>query len=454
MTTTLINCTLHLTNGDQSLCHYYVQEKQLNANKIIQAFPYEGNFHFRVKVSGMKIGLKGCDYLWLDLENTPDFMNYVDDISNLDIQLIYLDETIDETCSFEVENYSNDYLQQITNDVWNKNRLAAVKDNTPPVISQATANNNRKPNQSSKTVRAEPQVRPPSPDEHDFPASEPLSSAPEKFSGPPPMQRQDSSSSAIPINVNAVKKGATNLWKAMKATATNVIQNTSTASSSFLHHNNAGPSSSSSSSQSAAFNPFNASFASNAAEHLASLTNSIQTEFSYQNSHHVELLKNVWDLQIMYLLDQTTPNSLEREFPFDHRDDEGAIISSHWKLAGWQNNNIIKDLKTTGLLALECNLYFGQHHHQVYENCLLENKANIKTNYPFAIVSINLTLLLIELFQLRDYKYKEISADYWEIFEDGDAFYEVRVVLLFLTLTNPNPTLTLTDLLCGFLAFK
>jgi ELMO/CED-12 family len=34
------------------------------------------------------------------------------------------------------------------------------------------------------------------------------------------------------------------------------------------------------------------------------------------------------------------------------------------------------------------------------------NKLNTKTNYPFAIVGINITLLLAELLNLRDQRYE------------------------------------------------
>jgi hypothetical protein len=59
---------------------------------------------------------------------------------------------------------------------------------------------------------------------------------------------------------------------------------------------------------------------------------------------------------------------------------------------------------------------------------LTRNKANIKANYPFAIVGINITLLLGELLSLRDHKYLSAQSGYWELFEDGNAFFELFCV--------------------------
>lgn len=74
---------------------------------------------------------------------------------------------------------------------------------------------------------------------------------------------------------------------------------------------------------------------------------------------------------------------------------------------------------------------------------LIANKDNIKTNYPFAIVCVNLTLLLIDALSVRDSKYLSVQGiplliplthsltyvlsqvGFWEIFEDPNAFYEL-----------------------------
>ena len=51
--------------------------------------------------------------------------------------------------------------------------------------------------------------------------------------------------------------------------------------------------------------------------------------------------------------------------------------------------------------SMRYTLYYNMPQSQERLN---KNKANIKTNYPYAIVVINLTLLLADLLSLRDNK--------------------------------------------------
>ena len=55
-------------------------------------------------------------------------------------------------------------------------------------------------------------------------------------------------------------------------------------------------------------------------------------------------------------------------------------------------------------------------------------KPNAATNYPFAIVGINITLLLATIISLKDQKYLSAQACYWKFFEHPSAFYEVLVL--------------------------
>jgi hypothetical protein len=375
MTAPLITCYLHSLNGDQMLCNYYLSSTVAITKQLISAFPYEGNFHFRLKVSGRKIGFEDCDYFWMDLKNVSDISSFVEDPNNLEVQVLYLDANLDESCMLEIpETDYNKYLNQIKKDPWFQNRSSAVKDNSAPSVphpsSSKAGGSNARPSRYQEEDSEEEYL-----DEE---------SNPRKFSASHSSQQENTnntssaSSSALPINVQSVKKGATNLWNAMKATAVTIQQSVSAGSSSN-----------------------SASISSSAEHHLCALTRHISRDLSYENPAHLELLSELWNSQIVPL----TLDPAEKEgLPVHSRDAEGAIVSNGWKLAGWQNSNLVKDLKITGLLAIHSNLYFAHHYSDLYQQYLQENKNNIKTNYPFAIVSINLTLLLIELFSLRDYK--------------------------------------------------
>jgi hypothetical protein len=167
------------------------------------------------------------------------------------------------------------------------------------------------------------------------------------------------------MNLKIVKNGAVNLWKTItKATAEkNQIHN------------------------------IEISVSNNAIETLGSLSNMVNSTFNYDNPDHQGLLQNLWNIQILPLTNKPTGNSV------------AYLKSTEWKLAGWQNpSNICIDLKTSGLLSIHSMIYFGQTYRSNSLSMLEANQQNSKYLYPYAIVAINLTLLLVDVFHLRDKK--------------------------------------------------
>lgn len=64
-------------------------------------------------------------------------------------------------------------------------------------------------------------------------------------------------------------------------------------------------------------------------------------------------------------------------------------------------------------------------------NMVMSNRDNVKSKYPFAIVGVNLTLLLAEVLNLRDQRYLSAQAGYWEMFENSMAYFEIFCALFF-----------------------
>jgi hypothetical protein len=120
-----------------------------------------------------------------------------------------------------------------------------------------------------------------------------------------------------------------------------------------------------------------------AEENLSYLSKDISTSFDEENSLHISLLFNLWEVLF--------PN----EDPFQR----SSII---WKDAGFQKVDPVLDLKASGILSLRAMTYLGLKYPLKCQGMLNANKVNTKTNYPFAIVGINITLLLAELLNLRD----------------------------------------------------
>jgi hypothetical protein len=76
--------------------------------------------------------------------------------------------------------------------------------------------------------------------------------------------------------------------------------------------------------------------------------------------------------------------------------------SVKWKEAGWQKADPTLDTKNTGMLALRCMRYLGQTYPDETQRMVTTQRENIKTHYPFAVVGINLTLLLVDILGIKD----------------------------------------------------
>lgn len=158
---------------------------------------------------------------------------------------------------------------------------------------------------------------------------------------------------ALPSQISNVKDSANSIWKAMKSKAVNFLSN-------------------------------EADIPKENAYVLAELAGKATTSFSDYEESHAMILERLW-------------NNL---FPGQEyqRDNVG------WKQAGFQKSDPVADLKNSGILALCSMVTFIEMYTDRARSMIEKNKINTKTNYPFAIVGINLTLLLIELFCLRNSK--------------------------------------------------
>lgn len=164
-------------------------------------------------------------------------------------------------------------------------------------------------------------------------------------------------SAAKTINMQSVAKGATSLWNTVKATASHIQQSIAVKTSMLSDASE---------------------------ENLANLSEDLASVFS--ESRHSNLLKELWRVM----------------FP-DRQFERNSLI---WREAGWQQQDPVTDLKASGILAVRTMTFMCRTFPERSQDMLTRNKANIKANYPFAIVGINLTLLLADLIGLKDQKYE------------------------------------------------
>merc|ERR1712157_21308 len=143
---------------------------------------------------------------------------------------------------------------------------------------------------------------------------------------------------------------------------------------------------------------------------------SIQKErYDSENQVHEDKLKKIWDL---------TANNDEKLT---------SRISEQWKYLGFQGTDPATDFRGMGRLGLENMLHFCQNHPDI-KKFILE-ASHPKTGYPFAMLAINLTALLVELLEAdqemcKNYIYRRILSEKENIVvlaESDDDLEKIRL---------------------------
>lgn len=312
-------------------------ESPLTLRKLQNIFPFEGVFHFRIKVSSRKYGFKDCDFLWLDIVGLDNIIECEDNVVQIQALAVSVPEGADE-------NDYEDYIEEVSRYVPAERQPASEP--RPPKRSTLNIDEQNVSNSSS--------------------FFKPTGEANAASTGSKPVSALKSIASTVKsstqninlnLNLNTVKSGASSIWNKVKATAAQLQQQAANVST-------------------------DAATAKLANEMLALLAKDVNTTYSDASQFHVQVLERLWNVQF--------PGQ-----PFER-------LSATWKLAGWQKEDPVADLKNSGLLALHSMIYLGETYPEAAQQMLQSNQANKKNNYPFAIVGVNLTLLLAELFKLRD----------------------------------------------------
>lgn len=100
--------------------------------------------------------------------------------------------------------------------------------------------------------------------------------------------------------------------------------------------------------------------------------------FDIYNEHHNFLLESLWK----------NMKGSSRKIP--------GLVSPEWIELGFQGNDPSTDFRGMGVLGLFQLLYFSQHKVEV-ARLILSELSNPSRFYPFAIIGINLTRLVMEL---------------------------------------------------------
>ncbi|KAG3064740.1 hypothetical protein PI124_g22380 [Phytophthora idaei] len=102
-----------------------------------------------------------------------------------------------------------------------------------------------------------------------------------------------------------------------------------------------------------------------------------------------------------------------------------------WVKLGFQNASPETDFRGGGVLAMKCLLYAFEahpmemraiHYEQMPDS---QDEKRKKRWYPVCVAGINLTCLLAGLLQLGDGRFAEKKEEFWQLFEEPAAFYEL-----------------------------
>jgi len=103
-----------------------------------------------------------------------------------------------------------------------------------------------------------------------------------------------------------------------------------------------------------------------------------------------------------------------------------------WKQGGFVSEDPTNDLTKSGALGLKAIVYFVTRYTVKAKQMMESQKACTSSHYPFAIVGVNLTLMLCDVFSLKEKKYEGKVGAFWRIFDndlDEEAFFEIFSVL-------------------------
>ena len=343
----------------------------VTAAKLAQELPFEGRFAFRYKVSGPKVerlGIRGVESVWMDAMDPHKELpcQNTDVVPTLEVRAIVLELPSDS-------EMVDDFLVESL-DLYLKNGDEAKYIEYLQKVSEVIPMDHRdRPDRTPIDVKAfEARMR----------AQENAAGGKKGFS----FNKFGEGMGKL------VKKGANNIKQADIASVGASIWGGVTSAAAGVTTFLAGGSTSVLSDLSM--------------ENLSQLTDAMDTKFDDSSDKDAALLQELWQA------------CFGAEVPY-------ARTSLKWKEMGFQTEDPIADLKSSGTLALRGMLHLASNYRTRTQQMLVNNKQNLKTKYPFAIVGVNVTLLLADVLKVSQMGFLGIQATYWELFESDDAFYEL-----------------------------
>jgi ELMO/CED-12 family len=152
-------------------------------------------------------------------------------------------------------------------------------------------------------------------------------------------------------------------------------------------------------------------------ERLEGLQKRLYTGYSAENPLHDEALKRLWD------------EVYKGSVPFPD-----TVASDLWKEFGWQGRHPSTDLRGSGMLAVECLLYYAEEEPESFHR-VLKNSNHETKYYPFATAGCNIVFMLarnILDLQRNDWTPTKAShREFMKSLQDCDVAFEELFIYSF-----------------------
>lgn len=366
-------------------------ETPVTVERIKQNFAFEGEFLFRVKVSEATLfGQKDSNpnaYYWLDLQAESDAKYISTNTKKIEVHALLLSIPDSEECL--VDQQYADYVEGAAETLHD---LPA--DNEQLEYARAGHGDSS----SSKGGSGSGKVS----------SKQFFQNVVNQANQGVQSVVQSAAQGDIQQQVQQVTKGIGSLWNSVKHVATSaasqIQQNIATMSEAGVPSDVA-------------------------ARHLGAFSDDLAVTFNDRDSRHVAALTALWnamnDAAAVGAAATTGGTASRSPLPFERE-------SPRWKeTLGFQGPNPVADLKSSGLLSLRAMTYLLTHYTSAAGGMVHRNRANVKTNYPFAIVGVNMTLLLADVMKLKNRTFLSHSCAYWELFEGVSNFFEIYCSCFF-----------------------
>ena len=338
-------------------------------NDIESEFPFEGEWHFRVKDSGAKYGVQN-EYVWVDLKHVKFDSDGSSKLRRIDVRALPISPPDKEDYGYgtETEGDTDDdeaiianYYNEVASRLSNSSDDSIYRGGRQPI---------------------------------DFTGKKEKKSVFQK------MKKGFLKKSSA--GVDSVSKSVNTLWGSLTQGVGQFLGDISSSKQP----------------------PSELSEA--AEECLASAAEALTTAYSDSIGSHVSTLRDVWGAFLDCGLCEVAAATDVSSISFKNASSSSfQRESSLWRLVGCQSDNPVPDLKSSGLLALQCTAFMCRRIKERCRKMISANAKNVKTNYPFIVVAVNVVEMLAQLLNLRKMKYLAMRASFWALFEAPTAFFEL-----------------------------